>query len=171
MYAYFDSVRFYKLISTYKRDSTKENTSYQNDTDPNDDSDLALSSFFEQLICNIESKQLQFEDIESSEITDADLKSLYPGVSEKEIQQFISNIISKSDNDDDSCTTNAFTFTQFKSYCNGLKRNNRKQILECIYYCDILPLSTKDEVRQYLYKSKNYESYKSNEYKKVLCDY
>ena len=170
MYSYFDSIRFYKLISTYKRDSTKEDIQNQNviDIDNKDESHIPLRFFFEQLICNIESKQLLFENIESSKITYTDLKSLYPGVSEKEIQQCISNIIGENN---DSCITDAFTFIQFKSYCNGIKRNIRKQILQCIYYCDTLPLSTKDEVIQYLYKSKNYESYKSNEYEKVRCYY
>lgn len=113
-----------------------------------------ITFFFEQLICNIESKAIQFEDIQDSRITLTEFKSLFLNYSLEELTECIQII---NDNKDESLDI-SFPFSEFRSFCLKLERNVLHELLSCMYYPTILSGAV-----NHLYKSKNYETYKSNE--------
>lgn len=116
--------------------------------------EFQITFFFEQLICNIESKSIQFEDIQYSRITLIDFSSLFCSYSSDELKECIRII----NGDKDDSLDVSFSFSEFRSFCLKLKRNVLREVLSCIYYPTI-----RSEVANHLYKSKNYETYKSNE--------
>ena len=168
MYAYFDSVHFYRLIMEKARESIKKETETDHKTNnyvvnnkikvengvSNYNVEFQITFFFEQLICNIESKAIQFEYIQDSRITLTEFNTLFLNYSLEELTECIQVI---NDNKDDSLDV-SFSFSQFRSFCLKLERNVLHELLSCIYYPTI-----RSEVANHLYKSKNYETYKSNE--------
>lgn len=177
MYAYFDSVHFYRLIMEKARESIKATAqnelqikSHTEDESKikvkngvsNHNVEYQITFFFEQLICNIESKSIQFEDIQHSCIHLSDFKALFHHYTSDELKECIQII----NGDKYDSLDVSFSFSQFKSFCMKLERNVLCELLSCIYYPDIT-----SEVMSHIYKSKNYETYKSNEYRVVQCDY
>ena len=173
MYAYFDSVHFYRLIMEKARESIKKETETETDHKTNNyvvnnkikvengvsnyNVEFQITFFFEQLICNIESNAIQFEDIQDSRITLAEFKSLFLNYSLDDLKECIQIINDNNDNKDESLDV-SFSFSNFRSFCLKLERNVLRKLLSCIYYPTI-----RMEVANHLYKSKNYETYKSNE--------